>query len=280
MQTRRQALSDAALRLERAGASDARLDAEWLLSHVCGVRRLSLLTELDTPLGPDEAAAFQPLLLRREAGEPLQYVLGETDFFGRTFRVDGRVLIPRPDTEALCEAAVSRLNALPPGSRALDVGTGSGALAVSLQLACPRCRVVGADISADALCVARANGKRLGAAVEWVQSGWFEALSGTFDVIVSNPPYIPLREMEGLQREVRFEPRLALCGGADGLDFYRRIAGGLRGRLAPGGALLLEVGDGQAGDVAALLSGRFEKVDISRDLAGLWRVVTGDGYAG
>lgn len=276
--TRRQALGRAVSRLQRADASDAALDAQWLLAHVCGVERLALLLALDEPLSAQEWTCFDALLARREAGEPLQYVLGEASFLGRAFRVDPRVLIPRADTETLAEAMCACLT---PGLRVLDMGAGSGALAISAALACPQARVTGADISEDALAVARENGERLGARVEWVRSDLFSALEGRcFDMIVSNPPYIPTGELKGLQREVRREPVLALDGGEDGLACYRAIVRGLPGRLCPGGSLLLEVGDGQAARVRALLEKLFDSTAVLADLSGLDRVVTGDGYAG
>ena len=276
--TRRQALGRAVSRLQRADASDAALDAQWLLAHVCGAERLALLLALDEPLSAQEWTCFDALLERREAGEPLQYVLGEASFLGRAFRVDPRVLIPRADTETLAEAMCACLT---PGLRVLDMGAGSGALAISAALACPQARVTGADISEDALAVARENGERLGARVEWVRSDLFSALEGRcFDMIVSNPPYIPTGELKGLQREVRREPVLALDGGEDGLACYRAIVRGLPGRLCPGGSLLLEVGDGQAARVRALLEKLFDSTAVLADLSGLDRVVTGDGYAG
>ena len=276
--TRRQALGRAVSRLQRADASDAALDAQWLLAHVCGAERLALLLALDEPLSAQEWTCFDALLARREAGEPLQYVLGEASFLGRAFRVDPRVLIPRADTETLAEAMCACLT---PGLRVLDMGAGSGALAISAALACPQARVTGADISEDALAVARENGERLGARVEWVRSDLFSALEGRcFDMIVSTPPYIPTGELEGLQREVRREPVLALDGGEDGLACYRAIVRGLPGRLCPGGSLLLEVGDGQAARVRALLEKLFDSTAVLADLSGLDRVVTGDGYAG
>lgn len=276
--TRRQALGRAVSRLQRADASDAALDAQWLLAHVCGAERLALLLALDEPLSAQEWTCFDALLAQREAGEPLQYVLGEASFLGRAFRVDPRVLIPRADTETLAEAMCACLT---PGLRVLDMGAGSGALAISAALACPQARVTGADISEDALAVARENGERLGARVEWVRSDLFSALEGRcFDMIVSNPPYIPTGELEGLQREVRREPVLALDGGEDGLACYRAIVRGLPGRLCPGGSLLLEVGDGQAARVRALLEKLFDSTAVLADLSGLDRVVTGDGYAG
>ncbi len=278
MSSRRQLLFNAAARLTAAGASDARLDAEWLLSHALNVPRLMLLADAGQDVPPNDAERYEALVVRRAEGQPLQYVLGEADFMGRTFQVDARVLIPRCDTETLCEAVTERLRA---GMRVVDIGTGSGALAVSAALACPGAEVTGVDISAEALAVARANGEWLGARVRWVQSDLFDALQGeTFDLVVSNPPYIPTRELVGLQREVRQEPSLALDGGPDGLAFYRRIVASLPAHLRRGGSLLLEIGDGQAEDVTALFMGKFDQIRTLRDLSGLKRVVAGDGYAG
>lgn len=278
MKNRRQLLTDARARLEDTGAADAWLDAQWMLAHVTGVQRLLLLADLDEQVSGEDEVRFARLLSRRVSGEPLQYVLGEADFMGHTFAVDARVLIPRPDTETLCEAAIDRL---PTGGSLLDIGTGSGAIAVSVALARPHARVTASDISPDALAVAEANAARLGARVTFTRSDLLSALEGdAFDVIVSNPPYIPTGELAGLQQEVRREPVLALDGGEDGLSLYRRLLSQLPGRLYAGGALLLEVGDGQAAQVAALLFSHFRETTILRDLAGLERVVAGDGYAG
>lgn len=279
MNSRRQWLNEATARLTAAGVSDARLDAEWMLAHVLEFPRLRVLVDLDAPVADKAAKAYAALVTRRAEGLPLQYVLGEAVFMGRAFTVDSRVLIPRGDTEALCEAALRRMG--PDTRRVLDIGTGSGALAISLALACPGAAVTAVDISEDALAVARENAKRLCAAVRFVQSDLFSALQGeTYDIIVSNPPYIARADLDGLQSEVRHEPRLALDGGADGLSFYRRIAGALSAHQTPGGSLLFEVGDGQAADVRTLIRPHFLRTEIARDLAGLERVVAGDGYAG
>lgn len=275
---RRQLLSDAQARLLAAGASDARLDAQWLLSRVTGVPRLSLLMALEAPVTDGEAAQFARLLSRREAGQPLQYVLGEAAFMGHTLRVDPRVLIPRADTETLAEEAIRRTH---PGMRVLDLGAGSGALAIAIKLQDGAVDVTAVDISAEALSVAVENAERLRAAVRFVQGDLYAPLAGErFDLIVSNPPYIPSEALSALQREVRWEPALALDGGADGLAFYRRIVRGLPEHLTPGGSLLLEVGDGQAEAVRRMLDGQFTDTNTVRDLAGLDRVVIGDDYAG
>lgn len=278
MKTRRQWLTDATGRLTAAGASDAALDAQWMLAHVLGAQRLLLLTAPDAPLAAADEAALDALLARRETGEPLQYVLGEAPFMGHPFAVTPDVLIPRADTEALADAAIRRLSG---GGRALELGTGSGAVAVSVALACPACRMTAVDISPAALAVAEQNARSFGARVRFVHSDLYAALGGeAFDVILSNPPYIRTGDLAHLQPEVRREPRMALDGGADGLAFYRRIVRGLAPHLAPGGALLVECGDGQAEAVREMLAGHFEKIETRTDWAGLQRVVTGDGYAG
>lgn len=275
---RRHALNNAARQLAEAGTPDALLDAEFLLANVLGLSRLIMLLDCEARLSDEARLAFEALVKLRASGEPLQYVLSEACFMGHTFYVDHRVLIPRADTEPLCEAAIERLSE---GSRALDIGTGSGAIAISMALAEKRAHVTAVDISGDVLCVARHNAERLGARVTFAQSDLFEALSGqVFDIVVSNPPYIPSGALSALQREVQKEPVLALDGGRDGLLFYGRILEGLPGHLTPGGTLLLEVGDGQADDVARLAARHFRSVSIRKDLQGLTRVVIGETYAG
>ena len=278
MSSRKQTLDAASARLAATNVPDAQLDAQWLLSHVLGISRLLLLADLHAPFSPEDESRYDALLSRRAAGEPLQYILGEASFMGHTFRVDSRVLIPRSDTETLCVAALARLN---PGMRALDIGTGSGALAISMALACNEAHITAVDISADALVVAQANATELGASVTWLESDLFAALSGQrFHMIVSNPPYIPTGDLATLQAEVRREPQTALDGGSDGLSFYRRILAKLPDHLEPGGFLALEVGDGQSQPVASLLQGHFDAIQILRDLQGLDRTVIGDRYAG
>jgi release factor glutamine methyltransferase len=266
----REHLAGAAARLAAAGCPDPRLDAAFLMSDAldtpCGALRLRLDEE------PPGAALewFEEKLARRLTGEPLQYVEGFAFFYGRKFLVDRKVLIPRPDTEVLCEAALQRIG---PGLRVLDLCTGSGALAITFALEAPGAHVTGADISAGALEVARDNAQLHGAAVRWARGDLFEAADGAFDLIACNPPYLSDGDMAALQTEVSFEPRLALSGGADGLFFYRRIAAALPDRLNPGGAALFEVGLGQAGPVAALLQS-VGRVSIVKDLSGADRVVT------
>ena len=251
---------------------EARLDAEYLLAHVLGVPRMNMLVDKRRELTDAQIRTYEALLLRREGREPLQYILGSQSFMGFSFKTDSRALIPRFDTEALCEEA---LRFVRPGDRVLDLCTGSGALAIAIQKLRPAARVTASDISPDALALARENAQALGAQVRFAQGDLFSPLSGEqFHVIVSNPPYIPEGLRGTLQAEVEREPALALFAGGDGLDFYRRIALEAPAHLFPRGRLCLEVGDGEARAVAALLKDGFEQIAILNDLSGLPRVVS------
>ena len=267
-----EALRWAAERLAAAGVPEPRLDAEYLLAEALGVKRLPMLADKGRALTDREAAAFEQALSRRAAREPLQYILGSQSFMGFPFRTDPRALIPRNDTEALCEEALRHLR---PGDRALDLCTGSGALAVSLKKLCPGARVVASDLSADALALARENADALGAEVEFRQGDLFAPVAGErFQLVVSNPPYVPETLRGRLQAEVEREPALALFAGPDGLRFYRRIAREAPGHLAPRGRLILEIGDGQGDAVSALLEKEFEEIRVLNDLSGLPRVIS------
>lgn len=268
--TSRDWLSAAVARLEAADAPDARLDCEWMLCDALGIGRAHLRFRLDDQL-PDAARAQADTWLdARASGLPLQYAQRRAWFMGHGFYVDERVLIPRQDTEVLCERVIALVRERGYAS-ALDLCTGSGAIAASVALACPGAAVCAADVSCDALDVARINSEALGANVECALGNLFQAVGERrFDLIACNPPYIADGEMDGLQAEVKREPALALRGGADGLDFYRRIAAAYLDHLTPGGALILEVGCGQARAVAGMLGrGAF----IEKDLCGIERVV-------
>ena len=251
---------------------DPRLDAEWLLSEVLGVSRLEMLLNKRRELTEAEAAAYEALLVRREGREPLQYILGSQSFMGFSLKTDSRALIPRNDTEALCEEALKYVR---PGGRVLDLCTGSGALAAAIKKLRPGAEVWAADISEAALSLAKENAERLGAEVKFVRGDLFSAVDGEkFHVIVSNPPYIPESLRGRLQAEVEREPALALFAGDDGLDFYRRIVQEAPAHLLPGGRLCLEIGDGQGDAVKALLYEEFADIQILNDLNGLPRVVS------
>ena len=211
------------------------------------------------------------MIQRREAREPMQYILGSAGFMGLDFHVEPGVLCPRPDTEILCEEAIRRIR---PGDRVLDIGTGSGALSVSMAHHAKGCSVTAVDVSDTALRVAAGNAKANGADVRFVKSDCFTALCGeVFDVIVSNPPYISREEMETLMPEVTREPELALFGGEDGLDFYRRICREAPAYLKMGGCLLFEIGWQQKDDVSALLRAYIGEPFALKDYGDNWRVV-------
>ena len=253
-------------RLCDAENPDAKVDVRILLEEILGLKSLNL--SANRAVSEAEISQLEAALSRRIAGEPLQYILGKAWWMGLCLRVDERVLIPRQDTETLAELALQFLRPIP-SPRVLDLCTGSGAIGLCIAHDRSDARVTLADISSEALEVARENARLLGAQVETAQGDLFAPLAGReFDLIACNPPYIPTGEIGGLQAEVQKEPRLALDGGADGLDFYRRIADEAPRYLAGGGYLLLEVGIGQAEAVVALVGG-----EAVRDLNGVERVV-------
>lgn len=265
------ALHAAQARLAAAGVPDAALDAEYLLAEVLHCPRLSLRLEKAQPLTVEQAAAFEALLLRREQREPLQYILGTQPFMGFLLRTDSRALIPRNDTETLCEQALLRLR---PGQQALDLCTGTGALAIAMKKLCPGAQLTATDISLSALALAQENATSLGAEIRFLQGDLFAPVADEkFHIIVSNPPYIPEGLRGQLQAEVNQEPDLALFAGADGLNFYRQIAEQAPAHLQPGGWLLLEIGDTQYPAVSALLSPSFTGISLVQDMNGLPRVV-------
>lgn len=270
--------------LRQRGSSSPRLDAELLLAEVLSTTRVGLVTDSQRPLGKPELAAYRALHKRRRGGEPVAYLLGRREFFGRRFGVDARVLVPRPETEVLVEVALRRTERLSLSARALDLCTGSGCVAVTLACERPTTCVVASDVSADALDVARENAFRLGAhQLCFARGDLFEALASLglhdvrFDLITANAPYIPTAELAELAVDVRdHEPTLALDGGRDGLDLVRRIVRDAPRFLAPGGVLALELALGQAPEVATLLEeAGLEAVQIERDYARIERVVSG-----
>ena len=273
-------IREAAERLERAGVPDARVDASLLLAHVTGRQALALRLDTDTALTAADLAAFEALCTRRMAREPLQYLFREQPFYGRSFQVNPSVLIPRPETERLCELALERLRGFSgtsgaSGPAVLDLCCGSGCIAVTVALELPGAEVTAADLSPDALAVARGNAERLGAKVAFAQGDLFAAVGEQrFDVILSNPPYIPSADCDTLQAEVRREPRMALDGGADGLVFYRRIAEAAPAHLRPHGLLMMEIGIREEEQVAALCrEAGLQGVRVHPDWNGIPRVV-------
>ena len=257
--TAREALEEAERRLAAAGVETPRVDAEWLVAHALGTTRSGVRARLD-----DDVHGLEPLLARREAREPLAYVLGEWGFRRLTLKTDARALVPRPETETLVERALA-LTADIPEPRILDVGVGSGAIALALKDERPDARVAGVDLSPDALALARENAERLGLDVELREGDGVVAAAEGWDLVAANPPYVD--SLDGLQPELGWEPEVALLGSGE----HERLA-----RAAVARFLVLEVGDGQAPSVAALLERLdWREVRISRDLGGSERVVEG-----
>lgn len=302
--TLRESLEAGAARLGAGPHPDrSRRDAEALLLHLLGKNRAWLLTHLDDPFGGCTAIQFAALLNRRLAGEPIQYITGETEFYGLPFHVTRDVLIPRPETEHLVEAVLAlaaRMQAQivgapglasetwesnePAGAPGLaetwegsivDVGTGSGAIAIALARHLPHAHITAIDVSAPALSLAEENAKRNGVAIRFLQGDLLSPVSSeTFDIVVSNPPYVAVSDRGTLAVEVRdYEPTQALYAGDDGLDVYRRLIPAAFAALAPGGSLALEIGYGQAAAVQTLLaSAGFQQIEFTPDLQGIPRV--------
>jgi release factor glutamine methyltransferase len=246
-ETRRGFLKQASEKLAAGGIDTAVLDARLLFQAASGLRHEDIVAEPDLRVAPDVAARFSDFIVRRIRFEPVSRILGTREFYGRSFRVTPDVLDPRADTETLIGAVLGLAKGREPLC-ILDLGTGSGAIAVTLLAELPEATAVACDLSAAALAVARGNAEALGVAgrASFVQANWFEGIGGKFDFIASNPPYIRLGDIPGLAPDVReFDPAKALDGGPDGLEAYRRIAGGAQGHLAPQGRVILEIGAGQ-----------------------------------
>jgi release factor glutamine methyltransferase len=265
--------------LKAHGSSSPRLDAELLLTQVLGCDRVRLVIEGQRPLEAAELGAYRELHRRRRRGEPVAYLRGEREFYGRPFLVDRRVLVPRPETEGLVEVALGRTRHLGLCARVLDVCTGCGCVAITLAKERPTTQVWASDLSGEALAVARANALRLGAQVALIQADVYqglERLRGTLDLVTANPPYIPAGELGSLPADVRdYEPRAALDGGADGLAIVRRLVAGAFAMLDAGGVLAVEIGADQAAAVRQLLADRgFVAIDTARDYAGHERIIS------
>lgn len=261
--------------LESHGSPTARLDAELLLSHGLGLSRIELYTQFERPLDDDELVACRELVRRRGLREPVAYVIGHWGFRRLDLAVDARVLVPRPETELVVDRCLALLEGCEQ-PRVLDVGTGSGAIALALKDELPDAVVVGCDISEDALQVARSNAETLQLEVDLVRSDLLDEVPpGRFRLIVSNPPYVAESEIGTLQPEVAdHEPRLATVAGRDGLELYRRLLPQAAGRLDGGGHLVLECGAGQSQPLLAELgSVGYVEAGVEADLAGIDRVV-------
>jgi len=275
-------LRDTAVALSAAGIDNVRFEARLLLGRASGLTIEQMVSRGHDEASPAVAAELRALTARRVRREPMAYILGEREFWGLPFKVSPAVLVPRPDSETVIEAAIGLLPDRSKPLRILDLGLGSGCLLLTLLHEFPKASGVGIDASPEALAIARQNAAALGVTPratlltgDWRRPDWTRDLGGPFDLVVSNPPYIEAADIVGLMPEVaRFEPPLALDGGMDGLAAYRAIAASLGGLLAPGGTLLFEVGAGQATAVAELL-------DVAgltpgppwKDLGGVARVV-------
>ena len=274
--TIREALRSAAERLELHHVSNSRLAAELLVAHCLSVEREYLYAHDERVLRDEEIQALENALCDRISGVPLQYIVGRQEFYGRYFRVTPDVLIPRPETEYIVEAVLEIQNAAGQNShpRILDVGTGSGCIAVTLALEISEAEVFGSDISERALQVARTNASRLGASVALLCMDVMDAVASEFEFVVSNPPYVRRGDMHRLQREVReYEPHLALFSPDDELEMYRRLVAEAERLLSPGSYLVMEIGIGMDERVLGLFDARWEKLPVRTDLQGIPRTV-------
>ena len=261
-------------KLKEAEIGEAQLDARLLLEEVCGTDHNTLLCHGDREVSEAEEEQYRKAVEQRAVHVPLQHLLGSQDFMGLRFQVNEHVLIPRQDTEILVEEAMRYLH---DGMRILDLCTGSGCILLSLLHYSNDCEGTGVDISKEALQVAALNAELLGIKADFFKSDLYEKVTGKFDLLVSNPPYIERKVIPTLMEEVReYDPYIALDGGEDGLDFYRRIIGGAQDYLKRGGQILMEIGSRQAQAVSELLrEAGFKEIDVCRDFAGLDRVVSG-----
>ena len=253
-----------------------RLNIEHLLADALSKRRLELYLEFDREIPEELLEPLRNKVRRRAEGEPLQHLLGHWDFFGRTFKTDRRALIPRAETEFLVETVLGEMKASTvSGSRLVDIGTGTGVLAITFALERPALEVVGLDISDAALELARENAAQLNAQVPFLRSDLLEAAEGSFDWVVANLPYIATGELADLPREVKFDPAIALDGGEDGLTIIKRLIESMPSKLAANSLVALEVGQGQAQRVAGFLARQnFRDIAIKKDYQGIERILT------
>lgn len=266
-------------KLQKISGKAARWEAELIVAHALNTERMDLYARPERLLSPAEQKRLRELLERRCRGEPLQYLVGRTEFYNCCLEITPQVLIPRPETEELVERIIRDYASAP--ARVLDLGTGSGAIVIALARAWPASSFVATDISEGALEIARRNAMRNGVAyrIRFVRSDWFSDIDGKFELIVSNPPYVPTEYLESAQRELRYEPRLALDGGPSGLDALAQIIRESPAHLCPRGALYLEIGSDQGESVRELLeeTGAFEQIEILQDLCGYDRFARARG---
>lgn len=272
-----EAVAWGAERLFHANIPAEKMTASLLLAHVLGVERTHIIAHTERELTDEEIIAYKAAIERRAEGTPFQYITGRQEFYGREFLVTPDVLIPRPDTEVLVEGAMDLWKRFESrdGRSVVDLGTGSGAIAITLSKELTGARVIGTDVSGTALSIAKRNAARLGADVDFVVADLFEPFAGPFSIVATNLPYIPETVIEGLQTEVRdYEPRVALVGGPDGLDIYRRFFDDLPRVLARDGFVLCECGFTQADALEGVAAERgFRCVDRLDDLQGIPRTI-------
>ncbi len=277
--TVREILIQATARLNKAGSSSPRLDAEILLAASLNAERLELYKNPEKHLGPEEIDRFERWLERREQGEPMAYILGVKEFWSLSFEVNRDVLIPRPETEVLVEEALQAVREMGQQATAiLEIGTGSGAIVVALARELAEARLTATDISAAALDLARRNACRQGVEdrIEFLCGSFFQPVRGSFDLIVSNPPYVPTSVFTRLARGVKdYEPSLAILAGEGGTACHRELIAGSALHLSKGGWLIMEMADGQAEAITGMLqeSAHFEKIAVRRDYGGAERVI-------
>ncbi|MBT4888604.1 MAG: peptide chain release factor N(5)-glutamine methyltransferase [Rhodospirillales bacterium] len=273
------AVDAVAKKFKQVGIDGARLDARLIVTHGLGVEPQKVLTHPELSIAPEDCQKIIEMAHRRIQREPMSHILGEREFWSMDFKVTADTLTPRPDTETLVDVVLSKVAKLPTDSKLgiLDLGTGTGCILLTLLSEIPNANGIGVDISEAALSVAHANASSLGllGRAAFSQGHWGDGLEACFDIVVSNPPYIPAQDIHTLSAEVsKYEPRSALDGGEDGLDAYCDIAADLKRLLKPGGFACFEVGIGQAEDVSKILSDSgFTKNEIHSDLSGIERVV-------
>jgi release factor glutamine methyltransferase len=271
--TVQQKLEELIARFTRAGIPSPKVDAEWLLEDTLGWSRTRRVLEAEIGLSPQKLELIESLALRREAREPLQWILGSTEFYGLKIYVRAGVLIPRPETERLVELALERLRVIPGTPRVLDLGCGTGAIALCIKSEQSRANVLASDINLEAVKLTLENAMRLNLEIDVRETSLFEGIEGRFDLIVSNPPYLPELDAEHLEPEVRREPATALFSGHDGLDLARALVKTARERLGPGGWLLLELDPRNAPTMRQELEDAGWRAKLESDLAGRERFV-------
>jgi release factor glutamine methyltransferase len=268
-----QKLEELITRFTRAGIASPKVDAEWLIEDTLGWSRTRRVLEAEIVLSPKKLEQIEALAIRREAREPLQWILGSTEFYGLKIHVRAGVLIPRPETERLAELSLERLRVMPGSPRVLDLGCGTGAIALSIKSEQPRANVLASDINPEAVKLTLENATRLNLEIDVRETSLFEGIEGRLDLIVSNPPYLPELDAENLEPEVRREPATALFSGHDGLDLARTLVKTARERLGLNGWLLLELDPRNAPTMRQELEDAGWRARLEADLTGRERFI-------